>query len=76
MRFHQVEEGRLGPVQVLEDDQQGPVPRECFQEAPGGPEDLRGGRPARGAGAERAVKLFGNGRCVRLAVEDGFDAFR
>src|SRR5262249_57206094 len=42
----------------------------------GSPEDLRGGRPARGAGAESAVKLLGDGRRVRLAVKERLDGFQ
>src|SRR5262249_42816785 len=50
-------------------------PGERFEEGRGGPEDLRGGRPARGAGAESAVKLLGDGRRVRLTVQQGLDLF-
>jgi hypothetical protein len=42
-------------VHVLEHDKNWPASRERFQEAAGGPEDLSGGRPAPGAGAESAV---------------------
>ena len=36
----QVEEGGLGPVDVLEEDDEGPLPGERLEQAPGGPEDL------------------------------------
>ena len=75
-RFHQVEEGRFGPVQVLEHDQHRAAPRERFQEAAGRPEDLGGARPAPGAGAESAVQLIGDGRRVRLPGQQGLDPFR
>ena len=36
----QVEEGGLGPVHVLEEDDEGPLPGERFEQASGGPEDF------------------------------------
>ena len=63
-------------MQVLEDDQHRPVPRERFQQTAGGPEDLRGGRPALAAGAESAVKLLGDGRRVRLPGQEVLDPLR
>ena len=53
--FHEVEEGRFGPVQVLEDDQQRPGPRKRFKKPAGRPEDLGGVRPALVTGAESVV---------------------
>jgi hypothetical protein len=63
-------------VQILEDDQHRPVPCERFQKAAGGPEDLRGGRPALGARAESAMKLLGDARRVRLTVQEGRNPLR
>ena len=38
--LEQVEEGRLGPVKIVDDDDERPIAPECLDEPPNGPEDL------------------------------------
>ena len=51
----EIEQRRLGPVDVLEDDEQRPFARERLEQAPHGPEELL--RRSRSAAAERAEAL-------------------
>src|SRR5215467_5335778 len=50
--------------------------REHFEKAAGRPEDLRGGRPDLVTGAQSAVKLLGDGRGVRLTIQQGSDTLQ
>jgi hypothetical protein len=68
----QVEQRRLGPVDVFENDDERTLPGQSLEETPDRPEDLAGGRTALGSSGQLEHALR-DGAGVRVVREQGGD---